>query len=79
MPRFPDLKERLMSFWIHHCGEYANNSYAVIFEYAGLVNKPHVFGPFGTREEAVRAVERRGLTLTSLQDLQKKWCGPLEE
>ena len=62
-----------MSWYIHHCGEMSNRSYCEIFE-ADILGEPRypgVIGPFDTEEQAEKAAERRGLSLTSLRDLKK--------
>ena len=62
-----------MSWWIHHCGEMFNSSYAEVFkaDVLGEPRYPDVIGPFDTEEDAIKAAERRGLSLTSLRDLKK--------
>lgn len=65
-----------MSWYIHHRGEHANRCFAEVFESPmTFVSPEHLakyLGPFDTKELATKAAERRGLTLTSLQDLDKK-------
>lgn len=62
-----------MSWYIHHCGEHSNRTYAQIFEHPYLIDKPDVYGPYPTKEAAIKAAERRGLTPHKLAEPNKEW------
>ena len=62
-----------MSWYIHHCGEHANRCYAEICEHTRLMSAYPIYGPYPTKEAAIKAAEARGLTPHSLSNKEKEW------
>jgi hypothetical protein len=63
-----------MSWFIHHCGEHANRTYAEVYERdfpPGVELGPRRYGPYETKEEALEAAKKKGLSTTSLRDVNK--------
>ena len=62
-----------MSWWIHWIGEHSNRTYAEIFETDRDPTGSDKYGPYATKEAAIRAAERRGLTPHKLAEPNKGW------
>ena len=69
-----------MSWYIHHRGEHSNRCYAEIYEHTRLMStypiyipSYPIYGPYPTKEAAIKAAEARGLTPHSLADKEKEW------